>query len=218
MNVEIEVEMLDIKKMELGPLDVNTYIVRKENSDECFVVDPADYVPVSEYINRNKLKLCAIMLTHGHFDHILGVAGLKEKYGAKIYIHRSDAQALSDSDMNMSKLADIIVKPSKADVLLSGGEMLNVAGIDIRVISTPGHTRGGVCYIIDDEKTVFTGDTLFRLSVGRTDLYGASENALISSLADVMKLDDDYRVLPGHMRESSIGFERERNPFIRHFC
>lgn len=208
--------MISIEKLLTGPLGVNTYIVYREGERSCVLIDPAELKKVKKRLDELSLKCEAILLTHGHFDHIMGVAALKNEYGARVYIHKNDAAALYDDKINLSVMAGTHVEPSKADVLLEGGEKLKLAAMEFDVISTPGHTSGGVSYILDEERIVFSGDTLFRLSVGRCDLPGGDEETLLHSIVyKLFELKGNYKVLPGHIRETTLDFERENNPYTR---
>lgn len=199
-----------------GPLDVNTYIMYGKQEGTCFVVDPSDFKAVKEVMERENLVPTHVLLTHGHFDHILAVAALQQEYGAKVCIHRADEAALHDFKASLSLMAGIKVPPCTADVLLEGGEVFDAAGFTVKVLHTPGHSKGSVCFLLEEERTIFAGDTLFRLSVGRSDLKGGSEEELYSSIAyTLFALPGDYTVYPGHMRRTTLQFERDNNPIMR---
>ena len=205
---------MNIKTIPTGPLEVNTYIISNGTS-ECIVIDPADAKPVLEYCEGEGLTVAYVLLTHGHFDHILGVAQL-QKLGAKVYIHKLDASCLHSNHRNLALMSGMGVEPCAADVELLGGEELQLLGITIKVISTPGHTPGGVCYVMESERAIFAGDTLFRLSVGRSDLPRGDSRALHDSIAlSLFTLPGDYDVYPGHMEWTTLQFERDNNPFMR---
>lgn len=211
---------MNILSVPTGPLSVNTYIVftdeAAKNGGDCVVIDPANSKKVLDEMAKYSLHCSHILLTHGHFDHIIGVAGLKEHENSIVMIHSLDAAALSDSSVNLATISGALVRPCEVDVLLNDNDRFTAAGMDFRVIHTPGHTRGCVCFVMDDEKVIFSGDTLFRLSVGRTDFPGSSTEQLYESiLYRLFTLQGDYRVLPGHMRETSLDFERKHNPFMR---
>lgn len=205
--------MLTIHPLHTGPLGTNTYIVYDDATRECFIVDPAEYESVRTYIDEQRLKPSHILLTHGHFDHILGVCDLKEKYGMKVCIHSDDAQALSSDKYSLAAFVGTTVKKCAPDVILRDNDVIHAAGREIRVMHTPGHSKGSVCYIIESERVIFSGDTLFCMSVGRTDLYGSSEQELrFSILYKLYALSGDYRVYPGHEEDTSLDFERTHNP------
>ena len=204
---------LRITCLQTGPLAVNTYIVWREGSASCVVIDPAESKKVLSALSENGLSLSAILVTHGHFDHILGVKKLKEQTGARIYISGIDAPALRDGKACLAAMIGLSIEPCRADVQLKDGSVFKEAGIEFRTLLTPGHTRGGVCYIIESERVIFSGDTLFCMSYGRTDLPGGDHSELYDSIVyRLFALRGDYRVLPGHDRETTLEFERRNNP------
>lgn len=200
--------------MNLGMMGTNSYLVIEGN--KALIVDLGGYSDrLTEYLDENGLTLEYILLTHGHFDHISGIGRLSEKTGAKICISAEDEIMLTDNRKNGS--ADFRIpfdEVAEADIVFSDGDIFEFEGIQIKVIATPGHTKGGVCYLIEDEKILFSGDSLFRLSIGRTDLYGGDMRVLLRSLKEkILVLDDDITVCPGHGELTSIGFEKENNPY-----
>lgn len=190
--------------------ETNTYIVTHEETGETAVVDPS----LPEEILVQKLEgknVKYILLTHGHFDHIGGVNLVKEKTGAKVVIHKEDEEMLCDKNKNYGT-ADT---PIYADILVEDGSELTFGNTQITVLHTPGHTKGGVCYIFPDDRVMFSGDTLFRLTAGRTDLYGGDARTELMSLSKIAELDGDYQVYPGHDRATTLDFEREYNRYMR---
>lgn len=199
-----------------GPLEVNTYIMLGARAGECFIVDPSDAALVRDTMVEHGVAPTHILLTHGHFDHILAVAQLQKEFGAKVCIHEADEEALYSKRASLSVLAGMEVPPCHADVLLQGGETLDAAGFSVKVLHTPGHAPGCVCYLLAQERILFSGDTLFRLSVGRSDLKGGSERELYESIAyTLFPLPGDYDVYPGHLRKTTLEFERQHNPVMR---
>ncbi|MBR6005143.1 MAG: MBL fold metallo-hydrolase, partial [Clostridia bacterium] len=162
-------------------------------------------------------KVKYVLLTHGHFDHILGTRGIQMQYGASVVIHKDDSAMLSDAALNLARIngAENVFNPVMPDIVVDDGDSLFLGGTEIKVIHTPGHTKGSVCYIIEDEKTIFSGDTHFCHTGGRTDFPGGSTEELKNSLKKLVALEGDYRVLPGHNRETNLDSERTRNIFIR---
>lgn len=198
-----------------GPVEVNTYILFGKNEGECLVVDPSDTGMIVAELDKRALAPTHTLLTHGHFDHILSVADLKEKYGAKVAIHESDADMLTNNKKSLNALMGMGVKPCAPDILLKGGETLSCAGFEVKALHTPGHSKGSVCYVLEEERIVFSGDTLFRLTVGRTDLPGGSANELYESIANgLFRLEGEFDVYPGHMDKTTLEYERQRNPFV----
>lgn len=203
-----------------GQLDVNTYVAYDEQSRECFVIDVGCASTVLRFLNEEQLNCTHILITHGHFDHIAGVKELKENTGAKVCIHEYDAAGLYDERINLSGMIGTFLPPTKADIILHDGDILNIIGKEIKVIHTPGHSRGGVCFVIDgknqDEKIIFSGDTLFRLSVGRTDFDNCDAKALFDSIEQkLFTLEGNYKVYPGHMRATTLDDEKLKNPFVK---
>ncbi len=204
-----------------GPIGTNTYIVYCESGAEgspadCVVIDPGASKPIIAKLNELNLGCTHILLTHGHFDHIMGVAKIKEKYGAKVYIHNADASALSGGDGSLAYMAGASIEGCEVDKKLKGGDSFTAAGLEFTVLHTPGHTPGGACFVIERERVIFSGDTLFRLSVGRTDLPGGNGMQLYESIAyRLFTLKGDYRVLPGHEDETTLEYERRFNPFMK---
>lgn len=201
-----------IKRFIEGVLETNTYIVSK--GADCIIVDPTgDSGVLDDYISKNNLTLCGLLITHGHFDHIGLVKHYREK-GVKAYIGAKDAKMLS-SKSNLALAMGIYDFPyTEADVLLSDGDVFNVAGMEIRAISTPGHTPGGITYLIDEANAMFSGDTMFRLSYGRTDLYGGDFDMLVSSFKKLFEIDRDYMVYTGHGDITSFLYEKRNNPIF----
>ncbi len=206
-----------VYRLQTSKLRTNTYIV--QNGDRAFVIDPGGSArEISDIIKNSGARLEAILLTHGHFDHMLGVAELLQiakedgAENASVFIHRDDADKIC-SYKNMAFALGEKVPPFTPAVLLVGGESICIAGIRIDVLHTPGHTDGGVCYAAQDK--LFSGDTLFKGTYGRTDLYDGSfakiKNSIINKL---FKLKGDYEVLAGHGDASSLDEERRINTVI----
>lgn len=199
----------------LGSVRTNCYILRNKMTNEAIVIDPADQANVIiDYINNQNLLLKGVLLTHGHFDHILAAAAIAREYGVKIYANENERELLADSHMNFSKTVgcDYGMEP---DEVLKDGQVLNLAGFTIKVIHTPGHTIGSSCYYLENEKVLFSGDTLFRETVGRTDLPTGNFSAIISSVKEIlMLLEDEILVYPGHGESTTIGYERENNEYL----
>lgn len=201
-------------KLHLAVMDdgfeTNTYIVTDEATGETLVVDPS--LPEEALVQKLEGKnVKYILLTHGHFDHIGGVNFVKEKTGAKVVVHKYDEEMLCDTKKNCGDNDT----PIYADILVEDGTELMLGNSKIKVLHTPGHTKGGVCYIFNDDRVMFSGDTLFRLTAGRTDLYGGDARTELMSLAKIGELDGDYQVYPGHDGATTLDFERQYNRYMR---
>jgi hydroxyacylglutathione hydrolase len=198
-----------IKRMMAGVYAANCYILFDEETKEAVVLDPGgDIDDVCRALNQFGAKVKYILLTHGHFDHTTGVDGLKAKTRATVAISKED----NDMILNNTMYYGPLIKGG-AELLLKHGDVLKFGNYKIEVLATPGHTPGGICFLT--EGNVFTGDTLFKGSVGRSDLVGGDHNALIRSIKNnLMPLNDSVAVHPGHGPSSTIGQERMENPFL----
>jgi len=193
---------------------INSYILADENNKSAIVIDPGvNYESIMYTLKENKFVLKAILLTHGHCDHIADVLKLKEKTQAPVYSHVKDNELLMHAELNYSKDFGMGNLEFSADELVRDGDELNFDGIKLSVIHTPGHTKGGVCYLCGN--IMFTGDTLFAGSMGRTDLYGGNENHMNASLKKLATMSDNITVYPGHGPKSTMKIEKETNPFLR---
>ena len=170
---------------------------------------------LKDYLLEEKLDVKGILLTHGHFDHILGLDGLLEMFDVPVYVHENEEELIKDPVLNQSKTYTNGYAFTRAKYV-KDKDVLNLIGYSFQVIHTPGHTKGGVCYYVEEEEVLFSGDTLFYASVGRTDFPTGSTSELIRSIREkLMCLPDDTIVYPGHMGATSIGYERQQNPFIQ---
>ncbi len=204
-----------IKTFIAGMMQTNCYVVSNEETKECFLVDPAVCTPdMVSYIKENGLKLQAILLTHGHFDHILGITEFLREFEVPVYAYEAEKELLEDAEKNLSSAYGMFYIFKDAEYL-KDGQVLEIAGMKIKVIYTPGHTIGGCCYYLEDEKVLFSGDTLFYTSIGRTDFETGSYNKLVNSVRlKLFRLPDEVKVYPGHMSETTIGYEKKYNPFL----
>ena len=207
---------MKIERFVIGPIGTNCYIVINEETKECFVTDPAACPPeLVSHIRSTGLKVQAVLLTHGHFDHIMGIDDFVREFPVPVYACAAEKEVLESAQLNSS--SGMLGQPYTftGAQFVKDRDLLDIAGMKIRVIQTPGHTIGGCCYYIADEKVLFSGDTLFRSSVGRTDLPTGSMSALVRSVTDrLLVLPDETRVYPGHMEETTIGYEKQYNPFL----
>ncbi len=193
-----------------GPIDANNYLLT--DNDEAVLIDCSEAKPeVLSALKGKKLKF--ILLTHGHFDHVLGVNEMREKSGAKVLINKEDVVRMNESADIMRTFGVQGVETPKADDFLNDGDTLKFGNTEIKVIATPGHTQGCVCYLIDGK--LFSGDTLFKESVGRCDLPGGNFQKLSDSVKNrLFTLDDNTIVYPGHGPETTIGHEKKYNEII----
>ena len=207
---------IKIKHFRTGPVSANTFIVYREGSDRGFVVDPGgNYKRICGEAAELGVKLTAQLLTHGHFDHC-GASAALQRDGAAVYIHALDADKLSTNG-NLASLLGSGFERLTADNLVRDGELINLAGIDIRVMHTPGHSSGSCCFILEQPRIIFSGDTLFNMCVGRTDFPDGSARELSRSLNEkLFALDGDYTVYPGHDEFTTLDYERLYNPEIEY--
>lgn len=204
---------MKVKRLQAGVYAANCYIVHDDEGNG-IVVDPAgDIEDIMDYLDEKDVKVAAIVLTHGHGDHIGGVMELREKLNVPVMVHKDDEDMVGDGALNLSTSMPMGEVHFRPDKLLDDGHLIKVGSKEIRVIHTPGHTRGGICLLVD--QILITGDTLFQGSIGRTDLYGGDFDMLMTSIMErLMVLPDETIVYPGHGGQSTIGAEKRSNPFI----
>lgn len=206
---------MKIEKFVTGIISTNCYIVQNEDTKEAIIIDPA-YFPkkMKAYIAEEGLDIKAILLTHGHFDHIMGIDAILEEFPVPVYVHENEEELINDAVLNESNTYTNGYTFSKAEYIRDG-QILEFAGYQFRVIHTPGHTSGCVCYYVESENTLFSGDTLFYASVGRTDFPTSSMSSLVRSIREkLLILPDETLVYPGHMGATSIANEKNMNPYI----
>ena len=204
--------MVKVNMLVLGPLQTNCYIVREENAASCVVVDPAHSPSaILNFAAREGLTIEAIFLTHGHFDHVGAAETLLEKTGCAVWMHKGDYNRRSDP-MN-DYLYPLHDKELGEIHFCDDGTVISAAGLTFTVHSTPGHSRGSVCY--QAEGILLSGDTLFAGGCGRTDLPGGSADAIFVSLADLAELEGYIKVYPGHGESTTLAREKRYNPYMK---
>jgi hydroxyacylglutathione hydrolase len=208
---------MDVRMLTVGPVQENCFIVRRDGADSALIVDPGEEADrLLQAVDDLGVKLEAILLTHTHFDHVGAVAPVARATGAPVYCPKLEVGVLADIMAFVPWPGFGPFESYDADETVEGGERLQLAGFDIDVIFTPGHSPGHVTYAIEDERALFSGDVLFEGSVGRTDLPGGDHATLMASIAGLLeRYGDDTAVHPGHMGLTTLGRERATNPFLQ---
>ena len=207
------VEMLTFVQ---GPIDANNYLLIDEETKDAILIDCSS--PDDDYINEIKklgVNLKKILLTHGHFDHILGCNRFHDEFGSEIYVSQEDKEQIAYAPQMTMMLGGIqIPEVTSVNNIVKDGDTFEIGGIELTAISTPGHTKGGMCYLANDGK-LFSGDTLFKRSVGRTDFVGGSFEQIQNSVKEkLFKLPDETVVYCGHGPETTIGYEKQYNEIL----
>ena len=210
---------MKIDRFILGAYQTNCYILRKSPAEkDCLIIDTGLEVgELIDFLGEHKLNPVAILLTHGHVDHTKGITELRKSFpNIKVYVHKSDAKMLTETTDNLSSWTEKPFSTEPADFSLEEANTIELAGIKLEVIHTPGHTPGGTCLYSTDEGIVFSGDTLFADSVGRTDMPGGSMGQLIKSIKEkLLTLPDETVVHPGHGPSTTIARQKAHNPFLQ---
>ena len=208
--------MMKIEKFVLGAVQTNSYLILNEETKELVIVDPAicpDYL--LSHVKSNGYVPKGIILTHGHFDHVMGIEGWLSEYEIPVYLHEDEKEVLANYNLNLSVMIGKYYAYDKVETL-KDGEVLELAGFSFKVIHTPGHTQGGCCYYEENEAVLISGDTLFKSSVGRSDFPTGDMSTLVKSIKEkLFILPDDVMVYPGHNSLTCIADEKMYNPFLR---
>ncbi len=203
---------MNLTTVNVSDMGVNTYLISNEKT--AIIIDPGVMCnQIKGFIQENMGKEFAILLTHNHFDHIGGAAEARNLTGGKIYINVSDEKGLYNAEINLSERFCIPLEPFKADVTFSHDETLHFADIEVKTMWTPGHSMGSSCFFINN--WLFSGDTLFRLSIGRTDFLYGDAQSMSASLKKLAELKGDWDVYAGHGEATRLSFEKEFNPYIK---
>ena len=204
---------MKVEKIVVGELSENCHFLIEENG-ECLIIDPGDEgEKIAEYISENSLSLKGILLTHGHFDHIMATHFLKEKYNCPVVMGECDVEMIGNDEKNMGAYMGYHPKPFEVSKKVNDGDVVDISTFRINVIATPGHTKGSVCYLV--ENFLFCGDTLFKNCVGRTDLYGGNSVVLMKSLEKLKNLNENLITFSGHGESSTIAKEKQNNPWLK---
>lgn len=202
----------------LGGYQTNCYVLRNDDSaKDCLIIDPGlEAGELIEFLDEQKLIPVAVVLTHGHIDHIAGVAALRSRFPeTKVYIHNLDAEMLTEPNINLSAMSGLAFVTDPEDMSLKERDVIDLAGVKLLVLHTPGHTPGGISLYSKEASIVFVGDTLFADSIGRTDFPGGSMSQLLNSVREkLFTLPEETQVYPGHGPATTIGAEKAHNPFF----
>lgn len=201
----------------VGPLQCNCSIFGDENTHEAIVIDPGDEIEqIQQILNRHQLRVKAIIITHAHIDHIGGAAKLKKLTGAPVYMNENDIELRDQLDMQAGWIGVAPPEKPEIDVPVRDGDTIELNSQPFHVLHTPGHTQGSISLYMPGENKLIAGDTLFRDSIGRTDLPGGDSRQILVSIREkLLPLDDEIVVIPGHGAETTIGREREHNYFLQ---
>jgi glyoxylase-like metal-dependent hydrolase (beta-lactamase superfamily II) len=203
---------------EFGPVLTNSYIVIDKSTRYAVVIDvpPASLDFINDVLAKQEAEIKEIWLTHSHWDHTADAPALRDIYDVPVRVHRADEYRLQEPNKYVGFPLPFTMRGINADSYFEEGDTLLLGHLKFRVLETPGHTEGGVIFINDEHKTVIAGDTIFKQSIGRTDLHGGDFDTLIESIrTKILTLDDDYSLYPGHGVKTTVGSEKRFNPFLQ---
>ncbi len=205
---------MKLTQLTVGQLQVNCYIIETGLNGAIIIDGGANPQGILSLVERNGLTIKAILFTHGHFDHVGAINALKEKTSAPIYIHAEDEELLVEPKKSFGNFYGMFESfdSIKPDVLLHDGDIIEVDDVTIKVIHTPGHTKGSSIFLCGD--MIFSGDTLFCNSIGRTDLYGGDMVTMQNSLLKIASIEGEYKILPGHGEHTTLSYEKQTNPYM----
>lgn len=207
---------MQFKSFTCGFLQNEAFLVWDGSDAVLFDAPQGSFSAVSAFLNENNLELKAVILTHSHFDHIIDLGKFKSNYNIKIYVHHSDEYRLLDPMNHLPQGMPFVLETIAPDEYLNDEQLLLFGNIRLKIIHTPGHTKGGVCIEIIGEKKIITGDTLFRTGIGRTDFTGGDFDEIEHSIREKLyTYPDDFEIFPGHGPSSTIGFEKTHNPYLK---
>jgi glyoxylase-like metal-dependent hydrolase (beta-lactamase superfamily II) len=197
-----------------GPFDANNYLLIDEGTKKAVLIDGSGEVDdIKEFLDQNNATLDKVLLTHGHVDHVAGCFDLKEKLGAKIFIHKDDMTLIENTKKQLQMFGLPPTQEAPIDDFIEDGQIVEVGNLHIKAIHTKGHSKGGLCFLVEDK--LFSGDTLFLGSVGRTDLPGGSYQELDESITQkIFALSGDLTIYPGHGPKTTLEYEKKNNPFF----
>lgn len=209
------------KTFTVNPFSMNCYIYWDEKSKEGVIIDPGAYEDfekeeILNYIQTNAIDIKLILNTHGHIDHILGNDWAKKTFNVPLLMHKDDMPLIEKAPEQGAMFGVVFPKPPEPDKFIDETDTIKFAGSEFKIIHTPGHSPGSVCFIDEKEKIIFGGDVVFRGSIGRTDLWMGDIDVLLDSIKNkIFSYPDDFIIYAGHMEETSVGEERENNPFLK---
>ncbi len=212
---------MKVKTFTVNPFAMNCYVYFDEQSKQGVIIDPGAYTVVEKqqiekFIKDNKINIKLILNTHGHIDHIMGNDWAKRFFSVPIMMHNEDLLLIERAVEQGEMFGVTFPQPPKPDKLIDEKDEIKFSGTVLKILHTPGHSPGSICFIDEKEKIIFAGDTLFSGSIGRTDLWMGDYDLLISSIKNkILKYGDDYKVYAGHLVETTIGEERKNNPFLK---